>query len=293
MIWFTLATCSALLSATSAVLQKKILFRLNALEFSFSISLVIVIFTLFIPFSMDVTAIPLSALSIIVVKSILGASAFLLVMLSLQHNQISSALPLLGLTPAAAALLSLVMLGEGLNSSEWIGIGLMIAGCYLLERRVSSKPLQPFGSMVRTKNYYYIYGAVGLFAISSVFDKLLLSGMRIHPLIILFYQHIVYVLLFTVAILIRRISLRDVIQKSAAQLPLIIIVALLTVAYRFTQLEATKLAPVALVLAVKRTSILYASLFGGKIFSEERLPLKLIGALLIVTAGFLILKNVM
>jgi uncharacterized membrane protein len=293
MIWCTLATCSALLSATSAVLQKKILFRLNALEFSFSISLVIVIFTLFIPFSMDVTAIPLSALSIIVVKSILGASAFLLVMLSLQHNQISSALPLLGLTPAAAALLSLVMLGEGLNSSEWIGIGLMIAGCYLLERRVSSKPLQPFGSMVRTKNYYYIYGAVGLFAISSVFDKLLLSGMRIHPLIILFYQHIVYVLLFTVAILIRRISLRDVIQKSAAQLPLIIIVALLTVAYRFTQLEATKLAPVALVLAVKRTSILYASLFGGKIFSEERLPLKLIGALLIVTAGFLILKNVM
>lgn len=75
-------------------------------------------------------------------------------------------------------------------------------------------------------------------------------------------------------------------------MPLIITVAVLTLAYRFTQLEATKLAPVALVLAVKRTSILYASLFGGKLFSEERLTIKLIGALLIVSAGFIILRNV-
>ena len=67
--------------------------------------------------------------------------------------------------------------------------------------------------------------------------------------------------------------------------------AFLTIAYRFTQLEATKFAPVALVLAVKRTSILYASFFGGKIFSDERLAQKLIGGALIVGAGFIILQK--
>lgn len=73
---------------------------------------------------------------------------------------------------------------------------------------------------------------------------------------------------------------------------ILLTVALVTLAYRFTQLEATKFAPVALVLAIKRTSILYASFFGGKIFSEERLAQKLLGAALIVAAGFIILRNV-
>jgi drug/metabolite transporter (DMT)-like permease len=66
----------------------------------------------------------------------------------------------------------------------------------------------------------------------------------------------------------------------------------LTVGYRLTQLEATKIAPVALVLAIKRTSILYASFFGGRIFFDDRLRWKLVGGLLIVISGFIILRNV-
>ncbi len=292
MFWFTLATCSALLSATSAVLQKKILFRLNALEFSFSVSLSIVFVTLFIPFFIDVNSIQPLTLSIIIGKSILGASAFLLVMLSLQHNQISSALPLLGLTPAVTALLSFFILGEGLQQSEWFGVGLMIAGAYVLERKPSDKFFQPINVIIKSKKYYYIYGAVVLFAVSSVFDRMLVHTMKVNPFVILFYQHIVYVLFFSSILMLRNVSFKIVIQKSTEQLPLIITVAILTLAYRFTQLEATKLAPVALVLAVKRTSILYASFFGGKLFSEDRLTLKLVGALLIVAAGFIILRNV-
>lgn len=292
MFWFILATCSALLSATSAILQKKILFQLNALEFSFSVSLTILSFTLFIPFFIDISSIPASVVSIIIIKSVLGASAFLLVMLSLQHNQISSALPLLGLTPAATAILSLIILGESLKGMEWLGIGLMISGAYVLEKKTSSPILQPVKEVVRSKKYYYIYGAIGLFAISSVLDRLLVYGMKVDILIVLFYQHIVYTALFALMLIIRQSSLSAVLKKSREQLPLIMTVAVLTLAYRFTQLEATKLAPVALVLAVKRTSILYASLFGGKLFSEDRLTMKLIGALLIVAAGFIILRNV-
>ena len=56
MFWFTMAFCSALLSAAAAIIQKKVLFRLNALEFSFLVSLIILIFSLFIPFSMDVVS---------------------------------------------------------------------------------------------------------------------------------------------------------------------------------------------------------------------------------------------
>ena len=83
-----------------------------------------------------------------------------------------------------------------------------------------------------------------------------------------------------------------VIAKAKEQLPLILHVALLTVAYRLSQLEATRDAPVALVLAIKRTSILYATFFGGKMFSEDRLGMKLFGGALIIASGFVILRNV-
>ena len=292
MFWFTLASCSALLSAAAAVLQKKILFRLNALEFSFLVSVVILIFSSFIPFSMDVTSVTPTLLMVIVGKSILGGAAFLLVMMSLEHNQISTALPILGMTPAVTALAALLILGESLQSWEWLGIAMMMAGTYFLEKRPAQKIFQPFKEVLRSKNYYYMYGALCLFAVSSVFDKLLVSGYKTDPRIVLFYQHIVYCGMFGLLLYLRKQSFQTAVQKGTSQLPFIVTVALLTLAYRFAQLEATILAPVALVLAVKRTSILYASFFGGKIFSDERLAQKLLGGALIVGAGFIILRNV-
>ena len=292
MFWFTLATCSALLSAAAAVIQKKVLFRVNALEFSFLVSAVILIFSSFIPFSMDVTSITPSTLMIIVGKSILGGAAFLFVMMSLEHNQISTALPILGMTPAVTAVAALLILGESLHNWEWLGIGMMMAGTYFLEKHPDQKIFQPFKEILHSKDHYYMYGALGLFAVSSVFDKLLVSGYRTDPLVVLFYQHIVYCAMFGSLLLIRKQSFRAAVQKGISQLPFVVTVAFLTVAYRFTQLEATKFAPVALVLAVKRTSILFASFYGGKIFSDERLAQKLIAGALIVGAGFIILRNV-
>jgi drug/metabolite transporter (DMT)-like permease len=292
MNWFLLASCSAILSATAAILQKKVLFRLTALEFSFLVSSVILIFSLFVPFSINVMSISSTTLIILIGKSILGGLAFLLVMMSLEHNQISTALPLLGTTPAVTALLALPILGESLQHREWLGIGLMVAGTYMLEKRPAQKILQPFKDVIFSINHYYIFGAVGLFAISSIADKLLLSGYKIDPFIILFYQHLIYCLIFGSLVFIRRMSFRDLIYKGWNQFPFVLIIALLTIAYRFTQLGATQLAPVALVLAVKRTSILYASFFGGKLFSDERLPQKLIGGALIIASGFIILRNV-
>jgi drug/metabolite transporter (DMT)-like permease len=292
MSWFLLASCSAILSASAAIVQKKVLFRLHALEFSFLASVAILLFSLFIPFSINITSISSAAFMILIGKSMLGGLAFLLVMMSLEHNQISSALPLLGTTPAVTALLALSILGESLQHWEWLGIGLMVAGTYLLEKRPAQKILQPLKAALYSRNHYYIFGAVGLFAVSSIADKLLLSGYKVDPLIVLFYQHIVYCVLFGTIILLRRLSMREIFDKGKKQIPFIGLIALLTIAYRFSQLGATQLAPVALVLAVKRTSILYASFFGGKLFSDERLPQKLLGGLLIVAAGFLILRNV-
>ena len=213
MFWFTLATCSALLSATAAVIQKKVLFRVNALEFSFLVSIIILIFSSFIPFSMDVTSLAPSTLMIIIGKSILGGAAFLFVMMSLEHNPISTALPILGMTPAVTALAALLIIGESLHNWEWLGIGMMMVGTYILEKRPAQRIFQPFKEILYSKDHYYIYSALGLFAVSSVFDKLLVSGYKTDPLVVLFYQHIVYCAMFGSLLLIRKQSFQAAVQK--------------------------------------------------------------------------------
>jgi drug/metabolite transporter (DMT)-like permease len=292
MLWIILATVSALLSAAAAITQKKALMRAHALEFSFLVSVVIMILSFAVPVAFDVAPLRWTTLLLILGKSVIGGVAFLLVMMALERDQISSVLPLLGLTPAVTALLAWGVLGETLSSWEWLGLALMVVGTYLLERRPAQWSSLPSGEGHVSPVLYYIGGALLLFALSSVADQMLISGEKADPRVVLLYQHIVYCLMFGSLLAVRKASLATLVQKGREQWPLLLAIAVLTIGYRFTQLEAVKYAPVALVLAVKRSSILYASLVGGKLFSDRHLGMKIAGALLIVASGFIILRNV-
>ncbi|RPH38072.1 hypothetical protein EHM92_01000 [bacterium] len=299
MLWIILATISAILSAAAAITQKKVLMRAHALEFSFLVSFVLMILSFALPVTFDAAPfphLPMMTLLLILGKSVIGGVAFLLVMMALERDQISSVLPLLGLTPAITALLAWGVLGETLSDWEWLGIGLMVVGTYLLERRPVKWRSLPSGERHVSPVLYYIGSALVLFALSSVADQMLIGGEKADPRVVLLYQHIVYCVMFGTLLAIRKAPLASplasVVQKGREQWPFLLAIAVLTIGYRFTQLEAVKYAPVALVLAVKRTSILYATLGGGKLFSDKHLGMKIAGALLIVASGFIILRNV-
>lgn len=289
--WFILASLSAILSAAAAIMQKRVLREMSALEFSFISSVAIMFLSLFVPFTTDVTALSQTMLFILIAKSLMGGAAFLLVMMSLERNPITSALPLLGMTPAVTALVGVVFLDEHLQGVEWAGIGMMMAGTIILERGSSGSVLGAWKQFFRSRTHLPIFGALVLFAVSSVIDRMLLAGYRVDPRVVMFYQHIVYMTLFAVMLIVRRRPIVTIMRQGATLAVPIVAIALITIAYRLAQLEATKLAPVALVLAVKRTSILYAALVGGRMFSEEGLPRKLAAAGLIVAAGFLMLRH--
>jgi uncharacterized membrane protein len=292
MVWFWIALISALLSAAAAILQKKILAGLGAPDFSFLVSIMIAGISLAVPLIADVTAISLQTLIIVTAKSVIGGSAFLFVMMALERVQISQALPLLGLTPGVAAIVSLLVVGDSLRPWEWGGVALMMIGTAVLEGFPNARSPFSLRGMVASPGQRFILAALGCFALSAVADKVLVSRYNVEPLVILFYQHLVYAALFALLLLVRRRSWRQVMVDARGVIPLIIAVAVLTVGYRLLQLEATKLTSVALVLAVKRTSILFASLLGGKLFSDDKLSRRMVGAVLIVAAGFIILRNI-
>jgi drug/metabolite transporter (DMT)-like permease len=288
MNWVWIALFSAILSAAAAITQKKVLFSLSPIEFSFYLSLVLLVFSIWIPFSPSFTTPNFHTILILTIKSIIGAGGFLLVMVSLHRNDISSALPLLGTTPIATAVLAYIAIGEALLFTEWIGIGLMLVGAYIIEKKPT---LSIWNSLKASRTHNIIWIAVLFFAVSSVLDRILLARLTVHPLVVFLYQNFIYALVFGCAFLWKRYSFKSLARTAHTVVPLIIAIALFTFGYRFAQLEATRLAPVALVLAIKRTSILFATLIGGKLFSEERYQLKLAGATLIVIGGFFIIQH--
>lgn len=292
MTWFAIALISALLSAFAAITQKKVLFNLGALEFSFLLSIINLIFSIPFFFFIDYATINSTNLGILFIKSSIGVAAFFCVMLSLKNLEISNALPLLALTPGFIAVFAFFLLGESLKSIEVIGLVLLIIGTFILESGNGKKFFMPFTVFFKSKYHRFIILALLLFTASSILDKFLLIKMNLTPVSLTAFQHIYFALLFSLAFLIFRNktpSLTLIANKN--NLIWIAVISILTIGYRFTQVIAVGMASVALVIAIKRTSVFWATIIGGRIFNDKDLLKRSLAAILIVIGAILILRD--
>lgn len=292
MTWFAIALLSAFLSAFAAITQKKVLFNIGALEFSFLLSLVNLLFSIPFFFFIDYGTINSYNLTILFIKSVIGVAAFFCVMLSLKNLEISNALPLLALTPGFIAVFAFIFLGESLKLQEVIGLAVLIVGTYLLENQKVKEIFYPFSVFLRSKYHRFVILALLLFTASSILDKLLLVKLKLSPVSLTAFQHIYFAILFSIIYFIFKKRNEPVTNHiSKANFGWIALISILTIGYRFTQVAAIGMASVALVLAVKRTSVFWATIIGGKIFSDKDLLKRSIAAILILAGAILILRD--
>jgi len=290
MEWIGIAFISALLSALAAVSQKKILFDMDALDFSVVLSLTNVFLILFLIQQIQIKEISILSLAILYCKTVFGAIAFWFVMLAIKNLEISGALPLMILTPALVAVFAFIILGESITLVEIAGMGLLLFGLYILETSNSSNIFESFKIFKTSRYKHYLIGAILLFTISSVIDKFLLKDSLLEPISFLFFQQIFLAINFVIIyIFVRENPIKLIKKVNKHQYSWIILIALLTIGYRYSLLEAVKIAPVALVLSIKRTSIFFAIIIGGKLFSEHALLRRGIATLLMLTGVYLII----
>ncbi len=292
MTWFYLAFISAVFSALAAISEKKVLFKLDALDFSFFVSVITLVLS--IPFFFDA---PLdlgfsTPLIILFIKAILSAIAFLCVMLAIKNLEISEALPLLALSPGLVAILGALLIGDVLVLNEWIGLILMLIGTYILELRKDDQSfIDPFKSLLRFQKYKYVFFALILFSVTSLIDRVLLKDFKLPPYTFMAYQQLFFAIIFSSLILFRKKKFKEIFKPLNRNIVfLIIVISIFTVIYRYTQIEATKIAAVALVLSVKRLSVLMAIIIGGRLFKESNVLKRVIAAIIILT-GLIILVN--
>lgn len=292
MTWFIVALLSAFLSSFAAITQKKVLFKLGALEFSFLLSLVNLVLSVPFFFFIDYDTITTVNLAILFIKSLIGVGAFFCVMLSLKNLEISNSLPLLALTPGFVAIIAYVFLGESLKLSEVIGLLLLILGTFILEIKDLKKFSFPFNDTLKNKYYKYILIALLLFTASSVLDKILLIKLNLSPVSLTAFQHMYFAIFFSIAYLLYKGNIEtSTLRMRKENLGWILLIAVLTIGYRFTQVLAISLASVALVLAIKRTSVFWATVIGGRLFKDKDLLKRSIAAILILAGAILILRE--
>ena len=292
MTWFAIALLSAFLSAFAAITQKKVLIKLEALEFSFLLSLVNLIFSIPLFFFIDYGTINSFNLTILLIKSVIGVGAFFCVMLALKNLEISNALPLLALTPGFIAVFAFILLGESLKSIEVAGLILLMSGIFILESGNGKKFLLPLTIFIKSKYHRFVILALLLFTASSILDKLLLIKLNLSPISLTAFQHIYFAIMFSIIYFFFRKKtepLPQIVNKN--NLGWIALISVLTIGYRYTQVVAIGLASVALVLAVKRTSVFWATIIGGKLFSDKDLLKRSIAAILILIGAILILRD--
>jgi drug/metabolite transporter (DMT)-like permease len=292
LFWFILAFTSALLSAFAAISQKKILFKMDALEFSFVLAIFNMLFSLPFFIGVEIAALTFANIIALYIKTLLGALAFLNVMLAIKNLEISAALPLMTLTPGFVAIFAFIILGEALSFLEISGMILLIAGIYILESNSYRDILYPFKVFVQSKNHHYIIFALLLFTATSIMDKMILVNLKLPPYAFMAFQQIFLAVNFLLIILVMKKNPKRIVKSIGSTTWLwIILVAVITIGYRYTQIEAVKIAPVALVLSVKRTSVFFAALIGGKLFKESNLIKKLIATLILIGGAIFILQG--
>lgn len=292
MIWILLAFSSALLSAFSTILEKKVLFKLTALEFTFMLSIFNMLFSLFFFLSIDMATLSLDSMAILFGKTILSGLAYLSVMQALKTMELSGALPLLVLTPGLVAIFAFLLIGESLSFIEISGLLLLLVGTYTLEIKRGKGPFQPIKVLFQTNKYMYIIIALLIFTFTSIIDKLLLRDFQLPPYTFMAFQHIfLFMIFFTIVRFNKQCPVR-IMRNTPKQLwGLILAISLVTIGYRYTQIEAVVLAPVALVLSVKRTSVFFATVIGGSIFKEQELIKKAIATAILIAGAILVING--
>lgn len=290
--WFYLAFISAILSAAAAIFEKKSLFRIDALEFSTILSFFTLIFSVPFLFFFDLAKITMPALLVLFVKTIFNSLAFYFVMSALKRLDISNSLPLMNLSPALVAIFALIFLNEFLSILQIAGLLLLIIGTYILNLKARAKFFDPFIIFFRSKSHHFIIFAILAFTFTSILDKVLVGNFKMPPEAFMFFQHLFTFVLFVLFLFIlRKKKAVNLLKRSwKASALFIAIVGVLTIGYRYTQIMAVKIGKVALVLAVKRFSVFFASVIGGSIFHENDLFRRIL-AIVILIAGTIMITS--
>lgn len=287
MEWYVFALLSALIAGLVPVVNKKILKKESALEFSafFAITNAILSLPLLLFITADISA---HILALLFAGSLMGVIGFFFVTKSLKLGNVSVISPFTNINPAILAVLAFVVLGEKLSIFQMIGIVIITIGAYAIECESRLSDLsRTFRKIIKSKVFHFIIVSATFYAFSSIIDKVVLSSISVMQYILV--EHIFIALIFSSYMFAKNIDIRKLELDFRNAFAWILLASAMTISYRFFLAQAVSIALVSAVIPIKHMSSLVATIVGGEVFHEKHLKKNIFACIIMIFGAYLVI----
>lgn len=297
MLWFFLSLASALcLSTTDALSKKALQSNDEYIVMWVRVGYALPFLFLFLPFirfqQLDKTFWITTVLCIP-----LEIIALILYMKAIKTSPLSLTIPFLAFTPVFLIAISYTVLGEEVDNSGLLGIGLVTAGAYCLNiQEWQSGWLRSLKELKNEKGSLFMIAVAFIYSITSTLGKMAV----IHSSPVEFAVIYTFFLAIGLLILMRIHTVKNFLLKkerggsflkaifSASRNCLLWLIGFfyaLTLGFQF---KAYSLTQVSYVISVKRLSLLISIVYGWIFFNERNIRERLLGGILMLAGVILI-----
>ena len=297
--WYVYALVSAGFIGIKTVLQKAELKKEHSLDYVVAFSLVTMLISFFLWPWVNLQNIDSIGLIYTYAASALGSIAIWLGAKALRHLEVSFVAPQTVGTTIFSLLFAYLLLGEHLAAPQWLGVGVLLASGILLTKG-SFAPTHSFGwpAILQVGNWFdkkkvpffelLLVISMILFGLATVFDKIVLARMDV----------ITFIFLIGIFLFINHLILYWAVVGNVKQIPakvdhlgwLIVVIGVVTILSRLTYAQALDMADLSLVMPIKKTSILISVIWGGKLFKEKHLTIRIIVAIFMLLGVWLLVR---
>jgi uncharacterized membrane protein len=282
MDWLILSLLTAALVAGATLLEKRGLVREHSMEFTAALALFSVFATIPLWPRTNWEQIIGPSIFPIFLASAINAAAFFFLAKGIRHLPISTTTPLLSLQPLLVAIFAVIFISEKITALHFAGILVLVIGAYIVEVQKGDSPGRPFARIAKNTNYLYMLAALVLFTIASIFDKIILSWYHVEPMTYITATHAFIALIFLGILSASSDGVKKVSHAMKNAGVYVLLCAVLVVGYRTAQSFALVQADVSIVTAIKRTSVIFVTLFGGNLFHEGNILQKTLGTIIMI-----------
>lgn len=286
-IGYIFSLFSAFAMAVSSVAAKQALRKEHSLDFSIFAHILGLLFLSpfigYIDFNISYYQIGL-----IYMVSFFGTFGFWFTIRALRHLDVGVVAPLLNFSVIFTVIFGYWFLNERLGALHLLGVFFIVFGAYILEiNHGKIDLLYPFREFKKSKYYHYLFWGILFYAIGSIADRIILQ--QIDVLTYLFYVYLFllvnYILIFVYLHKVPFSTIFSEAKDSAGWLTLFSVSKLIS---NFLFASAVGMMYIGIVVAIKRLSVLFSIIFGGKFLHEEHFRWRMFSSLIMLLGIILI-----
>ncbi len=287
MNWFVLSLVCAYFMSTSELFSK-LLMREND-EWTTGCAMVLLSLPFLVPLLIGRDSFPIGQDLILVVCIAIPFEilAYYIYLSAIRIAPLSLSVPYLSFTPVFAILTAAILLQERISFQGFLGILMVTAGAYVLNvERFVHHPLAPFKAIFKSPGSRRMLVVALIWSLTSTLGK---KGVQLS-------DPVFFGVFYTLSVSVPMLAIAGWrIKRRAATVNLkgrnsiwFLLGGLVTALATMAHFHAIKLAPVSYMIAVKRTSVIFSVLYGGLIFKEEHIRLRLLGTSIMLSGAVIL-----